>query len=140
MTTELRRLAEAASKIDWLDDCDIDLIKPGYDSAEIKVLREYLREACRPPAVLTLLKENLELSRLLGMGGEREAALMAEVLRLQNLCLNIGGERDEAREAVKWLAGALSYIAAWKWSNEMDPVGLARISIADPVVMRIVKG
>ena len=164
MTDELRKLAEAAYSDQWDTMRDL-LANDGYAPVWV----DYFH-AASPAAVLALLDriEELEASNRacvdkVAEWGAKAGALQAEVDKhiADNLLLSeklgqaLGGngpdsvrtrmyhgQRDEAREAVKRLAGALEEIAfqTTQHGGAATSLRLIRSSLADPVVKRIVEG
>ena len=130
MTDELRKLAEAAidayTRIN-LDDENFDV----GSQADIDAVNAF-DAAASPDAVLALLDriEELGASNRYKYGDGYEAASIALI-----------GERDEARAAVKRLAGALDEILMGRprKNGEVDPQYWAYEALDDPVVKRIVE-
>jgi hypothetical protein len=139
MTDELRKLAGVLTDPKWERSHPL----PSKDTAD------RFRAAASPAAVLALLDEieHLNASNRAGIDaaakwGAKCGELQAEVDNLMQYAKDIerklrftGLQRDEARAAVKRLAGTLDLALCdgRKWKDE------AESDLADPVVRRIVE-
>ena len=128
---EMRRRAEAASGGYWYDKGELDTALGGG----LGVLGD---EGERDAAFIATMSPAAVLALL-----DRIAELEAEVAKLRSerdTYYGIGAvrkERDEAREAVKRLAGALFDLLH---GCSVDAPKNADEALADPVVKRIVEG
>jgi hypothetical protein len=148
MTEELRTLAEICASKDPLLENDLNFEGQSFGTGWVRDQRRFIL-AASPSAVLALLDriEELEASNRYKYGdgyeaagialiGERDQWRQAAELNMQDY-QKMYRERDEARAAVKRLAGAL--VNMLDDCDRMDKIATSEV-MADPVVRRIVEG
>jgi hypothetical protein len=135
------------SKPDFLrmarDMADEVTKRPGDGIAALAVMSEALREAYDAglDRIAELEASNRDCVDTVAEWGAKAGALQAEVDAAEVYTKKLYRERDEAREAVKRLAGALEELATdAEYAMRSNDEAIARDALSDPIVKRIVEG
>ena len=134
--SDLRKLAEACKRAN-------DKMPHHRTMSDEKAWQDW-DDAASPLVVLGLLDRIKELESAnracvdaVAEWGAKAGALQAEVDTAEVYAKKLYRERDEAREAVRRLAGALKESMS---DDSIEAYGGALQALADPVVRRIVEG